>query len=94
VYLSLRRFALQTPDPEFAEEGENEIEITDLVSSTGTGKVSGKFASWSQVPTSRARAWMSIAMIAGIALLVFTVLENVSHVAKAGRVNVQPVQMR
>jgi outer membrane protein assembly factor BamB len=84
---------LQTPDPEFAAEGENEVEITDLASLTETSKVQGRFASRRKVHLFRTRTWMSIAIIVGIALLVFTVLLNVSHVPKAARVTVQPVQI-
>src|SRR5437016_2744319 len=90
MHLYLRRFALQTPQPEFTAEGENEIEITDLVSTTETGNVPKRFASWRKVRLFRARTWMSIAIIAGMALLVFTVLLIVSHVPKAARVTVHP----
>jgi outer membrane protein assembly factor BamB len=93
VYLTLRRYTLQTPDPEFAAESENEVEITDLVSPTGTDKVQKRFAGRKKARLFRTRTWMSIAIIAGIALLVFTVLLNVSHVPKAARVIEQPVQI-
>ena len=62
---------LTIPDPEYAARGETEVEITDLDS----GKVSG--SSTNRVPSFRARAWMSLAMIAGIALLVAAVLVSV-----------------
>ena len=84
---------MQTPDPEFAAESDNEIEITDLVSPTGTGKVPKRFASRSKVRLFRTRTWMSIAIIAGIALLSFTVLLNLSHLPEAARKTVQPVQI-
>ena len=79
--------------PESAAEGENEVEITDLVSPTGTGKIPMRFASRRKVGLFQTRAWMSIAIIVGIALLVFTVLLNVLHMPKAARVSVQPVQI-
>jgi outer membrane protein assembly factor BamB len=91
--MSLRRRVLQTPDPEFAAEGENEVEITDLDSPTVTDKVPKTFASQRRVRLFRPRTWMTIAIISGIALLAFAVLLNVSHVPKAARVNVQPVQI-
>jgi outer membrane protein assembly factor BamB len=93
--MPLRRYALQTPDPEFAAEDENEVEFTDLDLPPGTGKIPKRLASWRKVRLFRTRAWMSIAIIAGIALLVFTVLVNVLHVPKAARVTVQvqPVQI-
>jgi len=84
---------LQTPDPEFAAEDENEVEFTDLDSPSKTGKVPRTFASQRKVHLFRTRSRMTIAIIAGIALLAFTVLLNVSHVPKAARVAVQPVQI-
>src|SRR6266487_2903056 len=79
---SLRRSVLQTPDPEFAAEDENEVEFTDLDSPSKTGKVPRTFASQRKVHLFRTRSRMTIAIIAGIALLAFTVLLNVSHVPK------------
>jgi outer membrane protein assembly factor BamB len=84
---------LQTPDPEFAAEGENEVEITDLISPIGNGKVPKKYASRRKIRLFPMRTWMSVAIIAGIVLLAFTVLLNVSHVPEAARVTVQPVQI-
>jgi outer membrane protein assembly factor BamB len=91
--MSLRRYALQTPDPEFAAEDENEVEFTDLDSPTGTGKPPKRFASRWKVRLFRTRTWMNIAIIAGIVLLAFTVLVNGLHVPKSARVTVQPVQI-
>ncbi len=68
------------PDPEHAAGSETEVEITDLDS----GKVSG--SSTSKRTSFRARAWMSLAMIAGIALLVAAVIVSVSQLPKAARV--------
>jgi len=84
---------LTTPDPEFAAEDQNKVEITDLDSPSKSGKVPKKFIRWSQAPSFRTRTLMSIAIITGIGLLVFTVLLSVSHVPKAVRVTVQPVQI-
>jgi hypothetical protein len=84
---------LQTPDPDFTAEDKNEVEITDLDSPSKTDKFQTGPASWRKVRLFRTRTWMSIAIIVGIALFVFTVLLNVSHVPKAVRVNVQPVQI-
>ena len=84
---------MQTPDPEFAAEDKNEVEITDLDSPSKSGKVLGKFAIWSQIPSFRARTWMSIAIISCIVLLVFTIHVNEPYVPKAAKVNVQPVQI-
>ena len=78
---------LTIPDPEHAARGETEVEITDLDS----GKVIG--SSTNRVPSFRARAWMSLAMIAGIALLVATVLMGVLHLPKAARVTAPPVHI-
>ena len=84
---------LRAPDPEFVAEDKNEVEITDLDSLSKTGKVLGKFPILSQIPSFRARTWMSIAIIACIVLLVFTIQVNAPHVPKAAKVNVQPVQI-
>ena len=73
---------LNNPDPEHAARGETEVEFTDLDS----GKVVGSLTRRSRVPSFRARAWMSLAMIAGIARLVATVLVSILHVPKAARV--------
>jgi outer membrane protein assembly factor BamB len=70
---------LNIPDPEYAAGGETEVEITDLDS----GKVPGRYTGRNRVPSFRARAWMSLAMIAGIALLAVAVLVSVSHLPKA-----------
>jgi len=84
---------LRTPDPEFVAEDKNEVEITDLDSPAKTGKVLGKFPIWSQIPSFRARTWMSMAIIACIVLLFFTIQVNAPHVPIAAKVNVQPVQI-
>ena len=78
---------LTIPDPEHAAGGETEVEITDLDS----GKVSGR--STRRRPSFRARAWMSLAVIAGLALLVAAVLVGVSHLPKAGRMTAPPVHI-
>jgi outer membrane protein assembly factor BamB len=84
---------LQTPDPEFAAQDKNEVEITDLDSPSKTGKVPKRPAGRREVRLFRTRTWMSLAIIAGIALLAFAVLLNVSHVHKAARMTIQPVQI-
>jgi outer membrane protein assembly factor BamB len=78
---------LTIPDPDHAAEGETEVEITDLDS----GKVSGR--STRRRPSFRARAWMSLAVIAGLALLVAAVLVSVLHLPKAGRMTAPPVHI-
>jgi outer membrane protein assembly factor BamB len=78
---------LTIPDPEHAAGDETEVEITDLDS----GKVSGR--STRRRPSFRARAWMGLAVIAGLALLVAAVLVSVSHVPKAVRVSAPPVHI-
>ena len=75
---------LTIPDPEHAEGGETEVEITDLDS----GKVSAR-----STRQNRVRAWMSLAMIAGTALLVVAILVSVSHLPKAATVTVPPVRV-
>ena len=77
------------PDPEHAAGDEIEVEITDLDS----GKIPGRYTRLNRAPSLRARAWMSIAVIAGIALLVVAVLLNVSHLPKAARVTAPPLQI-
>ena len=93
MHVSLRGRVLHPPDHEFAPEDQNKVEITDLDSPSKSGKVPEKFVRWSQAPSFRIRTLMSIAIIAGIAFLVFTVLVNVLHVPKVARVNVQPVHI-
>jgi hypothetical protein len=78
---------LTIPEPEHAARGETEVEITDLDS----GKVAGSSTRRSRMPSFRARAWMSLAMIAGSALLVATVLLSVLHLPKAPTVTAPPV---
>jgi outer membrane protein assembly factor BamB len=80
---------LTTPDPEHTTKGEIEVEITDL----DTGKFSRKSTNGSQVPSFRTRAWMSLALIASITLLVATVLVSVWHVPNAARVTAPSVQI-
>lgn len=77
---------LNIPDPEHAAGGETEVEITDLDS----GKRPGRYTRWSPMSSFRARNWMSIAIIAGIALLVVAALVSVSPHPKAARVTVPP----
>jgi hypothetical protein len=73
---------LNIPDPEYATAGETEVEITDLDS----GKIPGRYTRRNRLPSFRARAWMSIGMIGGRALLVVVVLVSVSHLPKVARV--------
>ncbi len=80
---------MQTPDPEFASDEKDEVEFTNLDWPFITGKVLKKFESWSRISPFRARAWMTIAIIAGIAILVFTVL----HGPQVAKVTVHPVQI-
>jgi outer membrane protein assembly factor BamB len=80
---------LTIPDPDHDAGGETEVEITDLDS----GKVSGRSTRRNRVPSFRARAWMSLAMIAGIAFLAAAVLVSVVHLPKAVRMNAPPVHI-
>jgi outer membrane protein assembly factor BamB len=80
---------LNIPDPEHAVGDETEVEITDLDS----GKVSARSKRQNRVPSFRARAWMSLAVIAGTALLFVAVLVSVSHLPKAARVTAPPVHI-
>ena len=80
---------LTIPDPEHVTRGETEVEITDLDS----GKVAWSSTRRSRVRSFQARAWMSLALIAGIALLVATVLASVWHVPQAARVTAPPVHI-
>ncbi|HEX6484853.1 MAG TPA: PQQ-binding-like beta-propeller repeat protein [Ktedonobacteraceae bacterium] len=73
---------MNIPDPEHAAGGETEVEITDLDS----GQIPGRSTRRNRVPWFRARAWMSLAMIGGIALLVVVVLVSVLHLPKVARV--------
>lgn len=84
---------MNTPDPKHAAGGETEVEITNLDSPPGTGKVPERSTRRNRVPSFQMRIWMSIAMIAGIALLVVTVLVSLSHLPKAARVSVPPLQI-
>ncbi len=93
VMVSFRSCVLRTPDPEFVAEDKNDVEITDLDSPAKTGKVLGKFPIWSQIPSFRARTWMSMAIITCIVLLFFTIQVNAPHVPKAAKLNVQPAQV-
>ena len=80
---------LNIPDPEYAAGSETEVEITDLDS----GKIPGRSTRRNRVPPFRARAWMSIAVIAGITVLAVAVLVSVSHLPKAARVNAPPLHI-
>ena len=74
---------LNTSNPENTKEGETEVDVTDLVSPHKTGKIPGRFTSWNLVPSFRTRTWMTIAIIAGIVLLVVAVLGSLLHMPKA-----------
>ena len=73
---------LNIPDPEHATGEETEVEITDLDS----GKSAERSTRGNRVSSFRARAWRSLAVIAGIALLVAVVLVSVSQLPKVVRV--------
>lgn len=83
---------MYTPDPEHASKSETEVEITDLDAPPESGKVPGRLTRRSQMSSVRVRAWMRIAVIAGIALLGVAVLVSVSHLPKVARVTV-PAQI-
>src|SRR5216683_458620 len=90
---SLRRCALNTPDPENAAGDETEVEITDLDSPTGTGNLPGRSTRRRLAPSPRERVWMSIAVIEGIVLLVVVVLVSLPRTpepATVARVTVLP----
>src|SRR5229473_2792689 len=90
---SLRRRALNTPDPENAAGDETEVEITDLDSPTGTGNLPGRSTRRRLAPSPRERVWMSIAVIEGIVLLVVVVLVSLPHMpepATIARMTVLP----
>jgi outer membrane protein assembly factor BamB len=74
------------PDPEHAAESNAEVEITDLDSPPASGKVPGKPTGWRRVSSLRVRAWMSIALIAAVALLGVTVLVSILHLPEAAKV--------
>ncbi len=82
---------MHIPDPERAEEGNSEVEITDLDSPTASGKVPGKPTGWRRVSSLRVRVWMGIALIAAVALLIVTVLGNLLHLPEAAKVPAPPV---
>ncbi|MHB8595301.1 MAG: outer membrane protein assembly factor BamB family protein [Ktedonobacteraceae bacterium] len=74
------------PDPEHAGENKSEVEITDLDSPTETGKVPGRPTKLRRVSKFRVRAWMSIAVIVAITLLIVTVLVSILHLPEAAKV--------
>lgn len=75
-----RRCVLQnSPDPEHTAERNAEVEITDLDSSPASGKVSGRPARQYGLFSFRVRISMSIALLAAIILLVFTILGSLLH---------------
>ena len=85
---------LNTSDPENAAGGDTGVEITDLDSPPGVGKVPGGTGRSLRL-SPRGRAWMSIAVVAGIALLVNVVLGSLPRTAeptKVAQVTVPPLQ--
>src|SRR5260370_12138752 len=76
---SLRRCALNSPDPENVTGDETEVEITALDSPTRTGNLPGRSTRCRLDPSLRDRVWMSIAVIEGIVLLVVVVLASLPH---------------
>jgi hypothetical protein len=91
---SLRRCALNTPDPENVTGDETEVEITDLDSPTGTGNVPGRSTRRRLAPSLRERVWMSITVIESIVLLVVVILVKLPHTpepATVARVTVLPL---
>ena len=75
---------MNTPDSENAR-GDTEVEITDL-DAPKTGTIPGSYTRRGQVPSLRERIWMSLAVIAGIALLVILVLGPVPHTSVPAQV--------
>lgn len=71
------------PDPEHAAESNAEVEITDLDSPPASGEVTAKPARQHRISSLRVRAWMSIALIAAVTLLVVAVLVSVLHLPEA-----------
>lgn len=91
---SLRRRALNTPDPENVAGDETEVEITDLDSPTGTGNLPGRSTRRRLALSPRERVWMRIAVIAGIVLLVVVVLVSLPRTpepATVARMTVLPL---
>jgi len=83
--LPTRWCILHIPDPESTDKSKSEVEITDLDSPPEAGKVP-KRPTQHQGYLFRVRVWMSIALIAAIALLVVTVLVSLFHPTGAGKV--------
>ncbi len=77
---------MHIPEPEHAEEGNSEVEITDLDSPPEAGKAPGRPTRRRRVSKFRVRAWMSIAVFVGVAILVVTVLGNLLHLPQAAKV--------
>src|SRR5260221_3102512 len=91
---SLRRRALNTPDPENAAGDETEVEITDLDSPTGTGNLPGRSTRRRLELSPRERVWMRIAVIAGIVLLIVVVLVSLPRTPEpstVARITVLPL---
>jgi outer membrane protein assembly factor BamB len=82
---------LYTPEPEHGTESEAEVEISDLDSIPESGNIFGKSKGRSKAPSLRKRTWMSIAVIAGIAVLVLAVLASVLYLPKAAKVLQTPL---
>jgi eukaryotic-like serine/threonine-protein kinase len=75
------------PDPEHRAESNAEVEITDLDAPPESGEAPGKPARRHRESKFRVRVWMSVAVIAGVALLVVTVLGSVLHLPEAAKVS-------
>jgi outer membrane protein assembly factor BamB len=84
--LAIRRCVLHIPDPERAEEGNSEVEITDLDSPPEAGKVAGTPTRRHRISSFRVRAWMSIALIAAVTLLVVIILISTLHLPEVAKV--------
>ena len=74
------------PDPEHAGESKSDVEITDLDSPPESDKVPARHTRRHRMSSFRVRIWMSTAVIAGIALLVVTVLVSLLHPPEAAKV--------
>lgn len=79
---------MYTPDPEPAASSETKVEITNLDS---PGKLPGRSPRQSRGLSFRVRIWMSLVIIAGIALLIIIVLVSVSQTQHGRRATVPPV---
>lgn len=79
---------MHIPDPEHAGESKPEVEITDLDSLPESGKVPGRPTRRKRVSSLRLRAWMSIALVAAVALLIVTVLVSLLHMPATTKVTI------